>query len=57
MQPPLIAFHTRKVHLTNDEARTILEEGPEFFALLELSKEAEEFLKFRPKFREALKKW
>ena len=45
MSRPMIAFHTKKVQLTNDEARTILEEGPEFFALLELSKEAEEFLK------------
>ena len=34
MSRPMIAFHTRKVHLTNDEARTLLEDGPIAFTML-----------------------
>jgi hypothetical protein len=43
--------------LTGPEITVLIEEGREFFELLEISDKAKGFLEFRPRFREVLEKW
>jgi hypothetical protein len=53
----LIAFRTNEINLTSLEVKSIIEKGSKLFELMDLTDDAEVYLKYNPELKEVIKKW